>query len=213
MTSPDIMESALEHRIQFQGHWVDKWIIPNPFIPLLFSALSSTEVALEDFAFRQDAKNVAETALVVTVDKLNTTINLGVDRITFRINNPDWEMAPQIVELFDKIVEAVTSFVSAPIKSQEITLVFHVSPGNLDFGKKTAELVNSRRLGAADFYGISVASAERSLLIEASKKIVGGAFYRLTRTFRHDERFAEIALALHADEVSALRLLDVEGVI
>jgi hypothetical protein len=213
MPNPDIVESSLEHRIQFDGNWIDKWVLPNPFISLLLSALKSTPLTLEHFSFRADAKNVAETALVISIEELRGTVTLGVDRLAFKLNNPDWDMAERVVELFDGVVDALKSTISAPIKTQESTLAFHVSQGEFDYGTKTAALVDSKKLGPATFYGINVFASDRSVLIQPSKRYSGGAFYRITRVFRPDAKFADIALALYADEAAALSLLDIKGVI
>jgi hypothetical protein len=211
MTKPDIPESALEHRVVFETHWIDKWTIPNPFVALVLKAIEGADISLEDFSFRQDSKNVGETALIVAVNRLRTTLIVGLNEVTFRVNNPDWDMAPQIVETFDSVVETIASFASVAIKKQESILAFHVTPGNLEFASMTAKLVNASRLGEAEFYGLNLMKSDSSLMIEASRKFKGGAFFRLTRVFSGAAKFAEVALALHADESFALGLIGVEG--
>lgn len=211
--NPDIPESAMEHVVLFSSHWVDMWTIPNPFVSLFFEGLRHWDVTLGDFAFKADAKNVSETALIVTVPKLRSTIIVGLDRLTFHTANPDWDMAPELVNLFDTSLELFQACVKSSIKSQECTIIFHVTPGSSDLATKTANLVDAERIGNAEFYGLSKYSHEASLLLERSLKYDGGVFFRLTRRFESAAKFAEVALAMHDDEVAALALIDIKDLI
>jgi hypothetical protein len=210
---PDIPESGMEHVVQFSSHWVDRWSIPNPFVSVFFEGLRPWEVTLADFAFRADTKNVSETALIVTVQKLRTTIVVGLDHVTFRTNNPDWDMAPELVKLFDASLELFQFYVKSAIKSQECTIVFHVTPGSSSLAASTANLVNARRIGNAEFYGLSKYTPEASLSLDRSLKYDGGVFFRLTRKFDSAVKFADVALAMYADEVAALGLIDVKDLV
>jgi len=213
MAKADIPESIIEHRVDFASHWLEKWELPNPFVPLLLEPLKQWGVTLADFAFKQDAKNVAEVGLIISVVKMRSNIRVGVDSIIFRTSNPDWEMAPQLVLLFDTVLDQLKSFVLVPIKSQEATLAFHATEEGVEIGMRTERLVNARLLGSAQFYGVSTFGPENTLLLERSLKFNGGAFFRLTRVFGESVKFAEIALALYEDEVSALKLIGIEGVV
>jgi hypothetical protein len=207
---PDIPESALEHVITFSSHWVDRWTIPNPFVSLFYDGLQAWDVTLAEFAFRQDAKNVLETALIVSIPKLRSTIVVGVNALTFRTANPDWDMAPDLVKLFDTSLELFQGVISFPIKSQACTIAFHVTPGTNDISGKTASLVRTDVVGEAEFYGISKYSAQMSLFLERSLKYAGGAFFRLTRRFDSTVKFADVALALYADEAAALAMIGIK---
>jgi hypothetical protein len=211
--NPDIPESAVEHVVEYTSHWVDRWTVPNPFISVLWEVLRPIGVTLEDYGFKQDAKNVSETALIVSVKSLNAVITVGVDRLTFRVFNPDWEMAPALVPLFDDVISAITSFVSISVKRQEITLALHVTSGAVDFKKTTGLLVNERLLGDSAFYGVTLTRSDSSLEIARSLKFHGGAFLRMTREFGPSTVFTDIAFALYSDEVAALKLIGVENVI
>jgi hypothetical protein len=212
-SKPDIPESGMEYVIQFSSHWVDRWSIPNPFVSIFFDGLRSWDVTLSDFAFRQDAKNVSETALIVTVRKLRSTIVVGLDRLTFRTSNPDWDMAPELVKLFDTSLELFRAYVKSSIKSQECTIILHVTPGSSNLAAKTATLVDVERMGRAEFYGLSKYSSEASLSLERSLKYDGGVFFRLTRKFDPTVKFADVALAMYADEVAALGLIEIKDLV
>jgi hypothetical protein len=170
-------------------------------------------VTLADFAFRADTKNDSETALIVTVKKLRSTIIVGLDRLTFHTANPDWDMAPELVKLFDASLELFQFFVKSSIKSQECTMIFHVTPGSSDLAAKTASLVDADRIGSAEFYGLSKYSPEASLSLERSLKYDGGVFFRLTRKFDSAVKFADVALAMYADEVAALALIEIRNLV
>jgi hypothetical protein len=212
-TKPDIPESALEHVIEFANHWVDKWTIPNPFVSPFYDGLQKWNVTLADFAFAADTKNASETALIISVSKLRSTIVVGLNKLIFRTANPDWDMAPNLVELFDTSLSILQSTIEVPIKGQECTIVFHVTPGDLDLATKTAALVSKDRIVEAEFYGVSAYSELTSMAMERSLKYQRGLFFRLTRKFDSSSRFADIALALYHDEVAALSMLDIKDLV
>jgi hypothetical protein len=199
--------------MEFSSHWVSKWAIPNPFVSILYDGLRSWSVTLADFAFRQDTKNVSETALIVNVEKLRSTIVVGLDRLTFRTTNPDWESAPELVKLFDGVLELLQSYLNTSIKTQECTVGFHVWPGAEDLTSRTARLVNRALFGEAESYGLVKHDQRTSVLLERSAKYERGVFFRLTRRFESVATFADVALAMYGDEVSALSLIGVEDLI
>jgi hypothetical protein len=106
-TQPHIPESFLEHREVFSEPWVDRWIIPNPFIPVLFGLLRAIGVELTDFSFNKDATNVGETYLNISIRQLNAAVRIGLDTVTFIAANPDWGKAPQLVSIFDRISDNI----------------------------------------------------------------------------------------------------------
>ena len=203
----------MEHVIHFQSNWIDKWIAPNPFIGVLLPPLADSNVSLSDFAFARDPKNVGETALVVSVNKMRLTVVVGLDQILFRLINPDWTMAEDLVVLLDSILDALQKFVAIPIKSQDSTMVFHVTGGPQVLASRTARLINQDQLGNADFYGVSCKRKGTSFLLEQSLKYPNGAFFRLERTFDAPSRFADVALSLYEDEQNALELLGLGGIL
>ena len=213
MTKPDIPESALEHVIEFANHWIDSWAIPNPFVGRFYDGLQKWNVTLADFAFAADTKNVSETALIIKVPNLRSTIVLGLNKLIFRTANPDWDMAPSLVELFDTSLAFLQSTIDASIKTQECTVVFHVTPGDLDLVGRTAYLVLTEKVGKADFYGVSTYNEDASMSMERSLKYQRGVFFRLTRKFDPQLRFADVALAIYQDEVTALLMLDLKDLV
>jgi len=211
-TQPHIPESFLEHREVFSEPWVDRWIIPNPFISVLFGLLRTVGVELTDFSFNKDATNVGETYLNISIRRLNAVVRIGLDTVTFIAANPDWGMAPQLVSVFDQISGSIRETLKIVPKWQETTLAFHVTPGTADFRASTSSLVNTSLLGEALFYGVSLHRADGALIIDKSLRHEGAAFVRLQRKLPGDARFSEVAARIYEDEVSALHLLGIAGV-
>ncbi|MEP7363340.1 MAG: hypothetical protein ABI972_08805 [Acidobacteriota bacterium] len=213
ISQPRIPESYFEHRQRFVNSWVDRWsILPNPFVAALVPALRSAGVELADFSFSNDAANLGDIFLNIVLRKWNAAIRITLDSITFMAANPNWEEAPNLVSLFDQAATIVYGVVGAEPSCQESTLWFHVTPGPLDFGKKTAELVRTDALGKGGFYGFSVYSADHTTTVDKSLRYEGAAFVRLQRTFPGNTLMADVALHLYQDEISALHLLGITDV-
>jgi hypothetical protein len=216
-TEPNIPESFLELRQSFSTAWIEKWTIANPFIGLLHPMLRKSGAELSDFGFNKEAANVGETYLNVALKKLNSAVRVGLDQITFVTLNPDWDMAPQLVEVFDGVSSAIQKFVTQVPDSQSLTLSFHVTAGDLDFRKKTSQLVNRELLGDAgdaDFYGVSIYHGDYgSTVIDKSLRYERAAFIRMQRRFAGDLSFAEIAPILYEEEVKTLGLIGISGIV
>ena len=210
---PNIPESLFEHRQVFANPWLDRWVIPNPFISVLFETLRPDGVGLADFSFNKEPANFAETYLNVSIRKLNAAIRIGLDAITYIAVNPDWEMAPRLLELFEQVSERIRGVVGSPVDFQEATLAFHVTPGPVDFRTSTASLVNPEVAGKALFSGISLHRSDGVLIIDKSLRYDGAAFVRLQCRFPAETPFSEVASRLYEHEISALRLLGVTGVV
>lgn len=212
-SEPTIPESFLEHRQAYPSVWVDRWTITNPFIGLLFPLLRKSGVELTDFSFNKDATNVGDTYLHIAIRKLNSAIRIGLDSVTYLAGNPDWSMAPQLVELFDSISASIQKFVAETPTSQQMILAFHITSGAINLHEKTSQLVNREALGEATFYGLSLYHERGSTVIDKSLRYEGAAFIRLTRTFEGNLTFAEIAPQIFEDEVKTLNLLGITGVV
>jgi hypothetical protein len=212
-SEPKIPESFLEHQQLFSSDWVDRWTIPNPFISLLFSSLRSFGVELTDFSFSKDVANVGDSYLNIAVHQLNSAVRVGLDRVTYVAQNPDWGMALRLVELFDGVSTKIQKFVGNTPESQQVTLAFHVIPGTIDLGERTAQLVTHELLAGAKFYGLSLHYERKSVVIDKSLRYTGAAFIRLQRTFDGSTAFADIAPELYEDEVSVLKLLGISGLV
>jgi hypothetical protein len=212
-SEPTLPESFLDHREAYPFVWVDRWTITNPFIGLLFPLLRNSGVELTDFSFNKDATNIGDTYLHVAVRKLNSAIRIGLDSVTYLAGNPDWSMAPQLVELFDSVSASIHKFVAETPTSQQLTLAFHVRSGAVNLHEKTSQLVNREALGEATFYGLSLYHEHGSTVIDKSLRYEGAAFIRLTRSFAGTLTFAEIAPQLYEDEVKTLSLLGITGVV
>jgi hypothetical protein len=210
--APTIPESLFEHKQVFASPWLDQWVIPNPFISVLFETLRRDGVGLADFSFNKEPANFAETYLNVSIRKLNAAVRIGLDAVTYIAANPDWEMVPQLLEIFERVSERIRGVVGGHVESQEATLAFHVTPGPGDFQKSTASLLNPDIAGKALFSGISLHRSDGVLIIDKSLRYDRAAFVRLQCRFPAETQFSEVASRLHEDEISALRLLGVTGV-
>jgi hypothetical protein len=206
---PNITESQFEHRHVFAEPWVDKWIIPNPFIAPILATLHTSGVELTDFSFNKDAANVAETYLNVAIRRLNAAVRIGLDAVTYVAVNADWGMAPQLFDVFGHISELTREIVGRQPVFQEATLAFHVMPGTADFRTSTASLVNPNLVSGAEFYGISIHRNDGILTIDKSVRYDGAAFVRLQRRFTGEATFTDVASRVYQEEIAALRLLGI----
>jgi hypothetical protein len=196
----------------FAETWVDRWVLPNPFISPVLSVLRPSGVELSDLSLNKDATNLGETYLNVTIRRHNAAARVGLDAVTFIVANPDWEMAPELVPLFDQIAAAICEIVRAKPVSQKATLALHITAGPIDFKVKTARLVNGDLPGDALFCGVSLHRADGALIIDKSLKYPNAAFVRIERTHRGDAVFSDVATTLYDDEIAALGLLGIEGI-
>jgi hypothetical protein len=110
---PHIPESFLEHRQSFDRPWVDQWVLPNPFISALHDGLREYEVGLSDFSFAKEASNIADTALNVSVRKINAAVKVGLDSIVFTGANPDWADASRLSAAFEGVAQIIHGIVGA----------------------------------------------------------------------------------------------------
>ena len=211
-TQPRIPESFFEHRQIFSEPWIDRWILPNPFLSPLLRELRDSGVELTDFTFGKDATTLGDTYLNVSIRRINAAVRIGLDTITLIAANPDWATAPELVTVFDRISEIICDLVVAKPSSQKAVLAFHVTSGAINFGIKTASLVNSSLLGEAEFCGVSLHRDKQVIVIDKSLKYERAAFVRLERTFSGDTFFSEVASALYEDERAALSLLGIAGI-
>lgn len=205
-----VPEAFFEHRQSFADPWIERW--PNPFVAELVPPLRAAGVELTDFSMNKDAANIGELYLNISIRRLNAAVRIGLDTLTFIAANPNWEIAPQLVAIFDRISSQVRNVVGISPKSQEATLAFHVSPGTLDFGKITASLVNGNVVGECLFCGVSLYKSDGALVIDKSLRYEGAAFVRLQRRFAGDALLSDVAAQLYQDEVAALRLLGIAEV-
>lgn len=209
---PRVPESYLEHKLLFDEPWIDKWILPNPFVVALAGVAREWGGGLADFVFNKDAATLGDTHLSISIRQLDAEVRIGLDSATFVAANPYWQKADQLSLRFDQISSHIAKVVGCPPSSQETTLAFHVTPGSLDFTSATGAFVNKDVVGASDFYGISLHWKDRSVVIDKSLRYDHAAFIRLRRTFVGSVTFAEVAAALFEDEIGALRLLGIQEI-
>lgn len=204
-----VPESYLEHKLSFDEPWIEKWVLPNPFVAVLAGVVRECGGSLADFTFNRDAANLGDTHLSIALRQLNAEVRIGLDSATFVAANPYWQKADELSLRFDQISAHIAKVVGCSPSSQETTLAFHVTPGSLDFASATGAFVNKDVVGACDFYGISLHRKDRSVVIDKSLRYDGAAFIRLRRIFSGSVTFADVASVLYEDEVAALRLLGI----
>ena len=187
-------------------------VLPNPFLSKLLPPLREIGVDLVDFSFNNNAANLSDLYINIAIRRFNAGVRITLDSVNFIAINPNWEQAPQLVEIFDQVSHGIREVTGATPKSQESTLAFHVSPGQSDFKEITASLVKKDILGDCLFYGLSLHKAEEVLIIDKSVRYEGAAFVRLQRKFSGDVPFAHITSRLYKDEINALSLLGISDV-
>ena len=172
----------------------------------------ATGVELVDFSFNNNATNLGEIVLNIAIRKWNAAVRIALDSVTFVVASPNWQEAPQLVALFDQVSKQIRDVVGASPVAQESALTFHVTPGAMDFGKATANLVKKEVLGEGVFYGLSRYRCDGVVTIDRSVNSDGAAVVRIQRTIASDALFGDVALELYNDEVAALRLLGIPDV-
>lgn len=212
-SQPRIPESFFEHKHFFGEPWVDKWTWPNPFIGALAKPLRADGVELTDFSFNNNAANFGENYLNIAIRKFNAAVRVGIDNVNFIAANPDWEMAPQLFHVFGRISDLIQAALNMSPTAQEAALALHVTPGAVDFRLSSSALINPRLSSEAEFCGVSVHRSDSTLIIDKSLRYPGAAFVRLQRRFTGDTEFTAVAKQIFEDEVSALRLLGLPGVV
>lgn len=210
-TQPRIPEAFFEHRHVFAEPWVDRWIIPNPFVSALFASLRTIGVELTDFSFNNNAATLGDVYLNIAIRRFNAAIRVSLDVVTFLVANPNWEMAPELVRMFDQTADQIWQVLDKQPVSQEAVLGFHVTPGDIDFRVTTASLINPQVVGDSLFCGIALHRSDGSLMIDKSLRYDHAAFVRLQRRFPGGVRFSDVAPRLYEDELVALRLLGIQG--
>ena len=186
--------------------------LPNPLLSALIPPLRGMGIDLADFSFNNNATNLGEIALNIAIRKWNAAVRIALDSVTFLAANPNWPEAPQLVQFFDVVSSQVRDVVGVAPRSQESTLSFHVTPGTLDFGKTTANLVRKDALGDGVFYGLLRYRRDEVMTIDKSVRYEGAAFVRLQRTFAGDALLADVAMQLYRDEIAVLHLLGIPEV-
>lgn len=204
---PHIPESFLEHRQSFDRPWVNQWVLPNPFISALHSALREYGAGLSDFSFARDATSIGDTALNVSIRNLNAAVKVGLDSVVFTAANPDWGDASHLLGVFERVAQIIHQIVGAEPSSQDTTLALHLVADSADLTAASANLVNTSLLGEATFYGVSINRLSGALLIEKSLKYDNAVFLRIHHKFSGGEPFATVAVTMYKEEVFSLGLL------
>jgi hypothetical protein len=205
-----ITESYFEHRQMFGSNWVELWSkSPNPFLTAVLPITEGVGVELADISFNSNSSHLGEIAMNILFRKRRAALRLSLESATFMADNPNWEEASQLVELFEELSGKIRLVAERVPKSQECSLTFHLAPGPYDFGKVTRQLVREEILGAGDFYGVTRHRADSAITVDKSAKCPGGIFVRLQRNFPGEAQFPHIAMALLEDEKEALHLLGI----
>jgi hypothetical protein len=203
----NVPEAFFEHRQSFAQSWADRWTIPNPFVTPLYELLQTSGVELTDLSFNKDAATVGDHFLNVAIRNLNAAVRIGLNSVIFSAANPDWESAPELLNLFQAIAEMISKVVDLRPILQETTLALHVVSEGVDLGRTTASFVDKEKLGEATFYGVSLHRQVSSLFIDKSVRYSNAAFIRIQRRSSGDASFATVASGIYEEEVFALRLL------
>lgn len=211
--SPIIVESVLEIRQVHATNCIELWSkVPNPFLTAILPVTERLGVELADISFNASPASLGEVACTVLLKKVRAALRLSLSSVTFLAENPNWEDAPKLLEVFNEFAGRIWGVAGHLPKAQECSLAFHIAPGSYDFGGTTQGFVRGDVVGSGDFFGLTRHRADSSLTIDKSMKYQNGAFVRLQRTFAGEVPFPQIAIALFDDEKEALRLLGINEV-
>lgn len=210
-TGAQIRESFFEIRVQFATPFWGVGKDPELFLQSLHLALRKWKVGLKDIYGNKESKTLADHQLSIDVPELASVIRIGLENVTFAAFNPDWSKVEALVEMFETAMNCIQQTANVALELQDVLLYMHVVPGGLDFRNEVRRLVNTEALGDGDMYGVSVYGKDRSLIVDQSAKFPGGVFVRLNRLFAGAVPIGEIATTIYEDELKALGLLGIQG--
>jgi hypothetical protein len=207
----DIQAAFLEYRANFKEPITPFWFgrQQGEIINVVHKALAPWQLGFENISWNQAAKNLGEAHISFAFPSLFCTLLVGVKGVTITALNPDWSRAQSLVALFQTGLDALTTSVAQGFESQQLTLGFHVKPGEKPFREIVSRFVNAKVLESekATFYGTSVYYDDHSFVIDGSLAFPGGVFVKFIRNFTGEKRFDEMAGTLYKDEEFVLRLL------
>jgi hypothetical protein len=208
----DIQQAFFEYRANFKELITIFWTGGREaeIINAMQKALVPWHVNLENIAWPQGAKNLAEIQLSFTVPSQFASVQVGIAGVTMTALNPDWSRATELVALFKAGLEALTGSTGQEFQSQQTTLGFHLKPAAArPFRDVITQFVNAKALSSEDaaMFGISVYYGDSSFVVDASAAIQGGLFVKLIRNFTADKQFDEMAKVLYSDEEAVLQRL------
>ncbi|HEY1214388.1 MAG TPA: hypothetical protein VGE93_12205 [Bryobacteraceae bacterium] len=206
------MESFLEYRGTLSTPAIDRWGIPNPFVIGLMPYLTPHGVGLADLSFNADAKTLAEMYLNISLRKFNGAIKVFPEKLEISLLNPNWDIAPTLVPLFDSLRSVFQYVGGQTIGAQEITVALHVTHGDVDVDSRMKSLVNTAALGPAKSYGFAAYRDDGYISLERSVRHNAASFIRINRRYIPSLNFAEMAKLLYGDEIAVLGLIGIEGI-
>lgn len=201
------LESYFEYRADFRNAMFNLWTIPNKLLETTYPLLRNWGVDLSDVSFTKDPANLKEAQLTLTVTKLNAIIRIGIDQLVFVAINPNWAEAGSLIELFEASIQHVKKIGNSEVFSQELVLAMHIQKTMGSFQSTLTGLVNTKALGDASMYGVSVYRDDASIVFDKSLKYQNALFLRLHRKFGPEVLFPQIAETLYRDELDALKMV------
>jgi hypothetical protein len=207
----DIQAAFFEYRANFTEPITPFWYSrqQGEIINAIHKALAPWQLGFENISWNQAAKNLGEAHISFTLPSLFSTILVGVAGVNISTLNPDWSRAQTFVAVFQTGMDALTASVGQGFEGQQLTLGFHVKPGEKPFRETMSQFVNAKALESeqAAFYGVSVYYADHSFVMDGSLAFPGGIFVKFIRNFAGEKRFDEMTATLREDEEFVLGLL------
>lgn len=189
------------------------WTLPNKLLETTYPLLRNWGVELSDVSFTKEPANLKENQLTFNVTKLNAIIRIGLDQLVFVAINPNWAEAASLVDLFEGSIQHVKTIGQSEVTSQELVLAMHIQKTAGSFENNLAALVNTKALGSASMYGVSMYRDDASIVLDKSLKYQNALFLRLYRKFGPKKHFHEIAETLFRDELEALKMVGLDELI
>lgn len=212
LETADIPESYFEYVARFEKPMFRAWSIPNKCIEALYPEVSSYGATLGDVTWNQETKSARDLQIVINVPKLRATLRVGLEAAVFNVSNPDWSEGPQLIEAFQRSLAAIRHAGEATVSSQEVALAMHVRPGKTTkpFRDVLASLIDTKRIGEAQAFGLVTYNDDSSTLIDKSTRYADAVFIRVFRTFPPSREFVAIAAQIYEDESKALALFGLQ---
>lgn len=181
----------------------------------LYAGLKEWGLALENIVFKQQVANAGDIQINFNLQRIATTVQVGLAGLTVFVTNPDWSQAGRIIQVSSSCLEAVRGAAKTELASHQLSLAMHIIPK----GRSRKEIVERfvrlehssiAHLGKIKAFGFSAAGENGILIVEGSALYDEALFVKIVRTFSGETSIPEMASWLKKDEDQVLNLLELQ---
>ena len=212
----EIPYSVQEYTAVFAKPILESWVTPARMIADLLSALEPWRFRLDGVEVKTHSEKLSEYAIVLRRNELSPvlTLTLGLQKLVFAADNPDWSDVDQLVACLNAGLGLVLKSTGATIQTQQLLSVLHVQLKTRLRKDVVAPFVAPPMLkvlgSEITFPGIILHGETSSIVIDASLAYANGLFIRMTRQHSHEAEVSQVARLLREDEARLFSLLGLE---